>query len=122
MRAASSPAVQHVALATRREHTQRRPEAVAGQHASALALAAVLLTASPAGAELNRFEANTLGEFNRGSAQQFGGTNQVCAAATVWQLFLSLVFPLSTHASAAPTFCPRPPASPLPEHRRRWTL
>lgn len=41
---------------------------------AAAAMAAVLLTSSPALAELNRFESNTFGEFNRGSAQQFGST------------------------------------------------
>jgi len=54
----------------------------AGHHqcvaAAAAAAAAVLLatTARPSVAELNKFEANTLGEFNRGTAQQFGATNQ----------------------------------------------
>ena len=63
----------------------------------------MLLAASPAGAELNRFEANTLGEFNRGSAQQFGGTNQVCVAAAVRRLSLASCF-LVANSSAASSF------------------
>lgn len=44
-----------------------------GQRAAAAALSAALLAAGPAHAELNKFEAARGGEFNRGSAQQFGG-------------------------------------------------
>jgi hypothetical protein len=40
---------------------------------AAAAAAVALLAAGPSAAELNRFEGETLGEFNRGTAQQFGG-------------------------------------------------
>jgi hypothetical protein len=40
---------------------------------AAAAAAVALLVAGPSAAELNRFEGETLGEFNRGTAQQFGG-------------------------------------------------
>jgi hypothetical protein len=50
--------------------------------AAAAAAAAVLLSASPALADLNRFEGATFGEFNRGSAQQFGGTHTHTQART----------------------------------------
>ncbi len=51
------------------------PLATLRRAAAAAAAAATLLSASPALADLNRFEGATFGEFNRGSAQQFGGTH-----------------------------------------------
>ena len=55
---------------------QRQTAAQAQRHhfgPAAAAIAAVaVLTAAPAGAELNKFEANAGGEFGMGSAQQFG--------------------------------------------------
>lgn len=44
-----------------------------GQRAAAAALSAALIAAGPAHADLNKYEAARGGEFNRGSAQQFGG-------------------------------------------------
>lgn len=51
-----------------------KPAAPPLRSAFAAGFAAVaLLAAGPSAAELNRFEGETLGEFNRGTAQQFGG-------------------------------------------------
>ena len=43
---------------------------------AAAAAAVALFAAGPSLAELNRFEGETLGEFNRGTAQQFGGARR----------------------------------------------
>ena len=50
-----------------------KPLPKAAQTLAAAAAAVALFAAGPSVAELNRFEGETLGEFNRGTAQQFGG-------------------------------------------------
>ena len=50
---------------------------------AALAAAVVLGGGFPAGAELNKFEADTRGEFGIGSAAQYGSADLRCASMNV---------------------------------------